>query len=89
MCSQPRATPAVNGWISGTAEAFATAVAGMHQRGEGVNGVCVKETCKNPVAEDKCSKHGGPKLACCQEHYNDAKASGILLSKEGGVLHDR
>ena len=36
------------------------------------------ETCKNPVAEGKCPKHGGPKLACCQEHYNDAKASGIL-----------
>ena len=31
-------TARVDGWISGTAEAFATAVAAMHQRGEGVEG---------------------------------------------------
>ena len=34
-------TREIDGWLSGTAEAFATAVAGMHQRGEGVDGVCV------------------------------------------------
>ena len=87
-------TREIDGWLSGTAEAFATAVAGMHQRGEGVDGVCVKETCKNPVAEGKCPKHGGPKLACCQEHYNDAKASGILRKEvyymtDGGVAVNR
>ena len=40
---------------------------------------CAEPTCDKNV-DGVCPKHGGPKQACCQKHYDSAKAKGLVTS---------